>query len=110
MKKYPPEIIKEIYEKLPESLKNILSSDEIASQMVEVCKQESIEEKSKDLLFITTYVLMGFLSPSSFKKELIQTMQIDEEIAERIEQKIKELVFKKVEEELKILYGENINS
>jgi hypothetical protein len=110
MEKYPTEIIKEIYEKMPESLKSILSSEEIASQMIELCKQEGIEEKGKDLLFITTYVLMGFLPPSNFKKELIQTMQIDEKMAERIEQKVKDLVFKKVEKELKILYSESANS
>jgi hypothetical protein len=109
MEKYPPEIIKEIYEKMPDNLKAILSSDEIAFQIINFCKEEGIEEKGEDILSLTAYVLMGLLPPSNFKKELIKTIQISEDFAKRIEQKIGDLVFKKVKEELKILYSENID-
>lgn len=105
---YPEESLVEIYNNLPENLKEVVSSDEKAEFVYNICRQEGVDEPEK-VIKLTTYVLLGLLPPNELKNELVNDLKINQESADRIKQQIFSNIFSPVKEELEILYGVRIN-
>ncbi len=63
---YPPEQLQEIYETLPDNLKEALFSEKNADDVHNVCVENGLEEKYTEVAKYLSYVLCGLLSPDDF--------------------------------------------
>ena len=100
----------ELYKKLPEELKEAISSLENADNIYNICGQNNIpEEIIPDISKFIGYVLLGILPLDQFQNTLEQELKIEKETAKKISQEINRFVFYPVKPLLEDLYKTEIN-
>ncbi len=108
-KEYTSKQLRELYIKLPEELKEALSSDETADTIEKVCKKNEItDERVSAVADLTGYVLRGVLPPDQFREELEKETKIEKGIAKKITQEINRFIFYPVKRSLEDIYSMEI--
>ena len=103
-KKYTSEQFWELYEKLPQELRDALFAEETGSNIYEICERYEIEEDLEQVVDCVGQVLVGVLTPADLAKTLEQDLKIEKETAEKITQEINRFIFFPVKAELEKLY------
>lgn len=105
--KISKEKIWEIFELLPQDLKEAILSEDTAEAIWNICKICNIdEEKIPQVSKLVGNVLMGLLPPNRLQKRLQEIEGIDPETAKKLDVYISHYVFDPVKEELEEIYQE----
>ncbi len=102
-KQYTKDELWQIYEKLPDNLKEAVFSMETADAIWNICERNEIDEVS-ELSKLVGYVLLGILPPSEFQKSLETELKLAPEVAKKVFQEIHRQIFYPVQTELSKLY------
>lgn len=105
---YPKQQLWEIYENLPEELREAIFSQETAENINKVCDQNQIGDKSNQVARLTGEVLMGLLAPDEFEDALETELDLNPEKAEKVCFQINRYIFRPVQSSLRVLYEETM--
>jgi ATP-dependent RNA circularization protein (DNA/RNA ligase family) len=106
IKEYSTEQSWEMFEKLPEDLKEAVFSSGTAENIWDVCEKYDIDNVSLAAK-IVGQVLMGFLAPNELQEVLTAELQINHEAAKEITREIGRIILYPVKASLQKIYGEN---
>ena len=105
LENFPKEKLQEIYEILPQDLKEALFSQETAETINDVCSENEIGEKQiSRIIEYVGYVLLGLVSPNDFEKTIKENLFLKEDLASRINRQITRLVFFPLKTSLELIY------
>jgi hypothetical protein len=107
MSDYPKEKLDELYENLPVTLRDSISSSENANIIYNICTKNNITEEDiiSKIAKNTCYVLLGILPPNKLKDSLLKELQLKNDAAEQITSEINDSIFLSVKEDLESLYN-----
>ncbi len=97
----------ELFQKLPDELKNQLLSEETANNIFSVCDRYEIDQVSQ-LASIAGDVLLGILKPDEFEKNIEQELELKKDIAKKVTQEINRFIFYPVKSSLEKLHSMEI--
>lgn len=107
---FPKEKLQEIYEILPEDLKEALFSQEVADTINDISLEENLEKKQiSKIIEYVGYVFLGLLSPNEFEKAIKEKLFLTEETAHRISQQIIRTIFLPLKTNLELIHKTKIN-
>ncbi len=107
---FPKEKLQEIYEILPEDLKEAIFSEEISATINDIGVENSLNEKQNSkLIEYVGYVFLGLLSPNDFEKNIKEKLFLTEALAHRIYQQIVRTVFIPLKTSLELIHKTQIN-
>jgi len=93
------------WDKVPQSMREDISSDANADFIWKTCDNEHLpEEKRYDVAGITGWVLLGFLHPGDLAEEIAERLQINRPTAGTIANAINERIFAPIKKELDEIY------
>lgn len=102
---FPKEKLQEIYEILPQDLKEALFSQEVANKISDIGIQNNLTtDQITKITEYVGYILLGLLSPNEFEKTIKEKLPIEDNLARRINHQITRLVFLPVKNSLEIIY------
>ena len=108
MIEYTREQFLELYNDLPEQLKNAMGSDRTTDVVERLSNQESLDDDQHSAFVkLVGDLLLGLVPPSSFKKELTKA-KIKKGSADKIELAVKRFILYPVKELIADLYDEEI--
>ncbi len=91
---------------LPERLREALFSEFVAESVLDVCKNHHlIEEKAAIVKTYAAYVLMGFLHPEEFSREVQSALSLPVEIAKPLGEEMYKKVFSEYANEIQGVYA-----
>jgi len=106
MQNYTDQQISQMYDNLPEDLKDSIFSVDTTSVVNEIGRKYGLAiDKIGDLANETGMVMLGVTHPNEFIGNLADRLEIDKEKARAIAQEINEQVFKKVRESLRKIHN-----
>ncbi len=103
-KKYTQEQFWELYEKLPQELKDALFAEETGNNISEICKKNGAEKNLEAIVDFVGQVLIGVLAPEDFQENLEKEMGFKKETAKKIAQEINRFIFYPVKPALEQLF------
>ena len=102
---FPKEKLQEIYESMPQDLKEALFSQEISDTINDICLENNLEEKQiSKIVEYVGYVFLGLLSPNDFEKTTKEKLIIKDDLAQKISRQITRLVFFPLKTSLELIY------
>jgi len=112
MTDYPKKELKELYDNLPQKLKEALFSNEISDKIYKACKKNGIEDRkiTREISKHIGYVMLGLIPPNEFQEILEKEIKLAETAAKTIAEEINNSVFFPIKESLEALYGIEIKS
>ena len=112
MPDYPKEQLQELYENLPEELREAISSEESGDNIYKACTRNNVSKNDKinEVAKYTAYVLLGLLSPDDFPKKLEKEVKIKKDSAKQIALEINRFIFFPVKDSLEGLYKTEVKS
>ena len=106
MKNFTEEQIAQMYDNLPEDLKDVIFGLEMNEIVEKIGRENQLNiEQIGDLANETGMVMLGVTHPNEFIGNLADRLEIDKEKAMAIAQEINEQVFKKVRESLRKIHN-----
>ena len=100
----------ELYKKLPEELKEAISSLDNTDNIYDICEQNNVpEEIIPDISRVVGHVLLGVLLPDQFQSVLEQELSLEKETAKKVAREINRFVFYPVKPLLEDLHKIEIN-
>ena len=106
MKNFTEKQIAQMYDNLPEDLKDSIFSVDTTSVINEIGRKYGLAiDKIGDLANETGMVMLGVTHPNEFIGNLTERLEVDKEKARAIAQEINEQVFKKVRESLRKIHN-----
>jgi hypothetical protein len=94
------------WDNLSQPLREALWSEYNADVLWDICKKEHLsEEKTALVATLAGDVIMGFLLPEDFGKEIAENTKINREIADRIAAEVEKKIFRPVINEIKEIYS-----
>jgi hypothetical protein len=103
---YTFEQLEEIFQKLPEKLKDKILALETAEEIFDICAKNGIDDlRIPEIARCVGEVLMGLLPPSEFEETLERKVNLEREIALNVAKDIERIIFSSVKNELENLYG-----
>jgi hypothetical protein len=106
MTKLTSQQLKEIYQKLPEDLKDAMFSVDSAEIIQSLGKKYNLAiDKTGELADETGLVMLGLTHPRDFISNLSQRLGVDKETARKIAEEINQQIFAKVRDSLKKIHG-----
>lgn len=106
MTKLTPQQLKEIYQKLPEDLKDAMFSVDSAEIIQSLGKKYNLAiDKIGELADETGLVMLGLTHPRDFISNLAQRLNVDKETARKIAEEVNTQIFATVRESLKKIHG-----
>ncbi len=102
-REYSKEQFWKLYEKLPEELKEAVSSPETADYIWNTCEKNGINEVS-EVAELVGNVLLGVLPLEDFQETLGRRLNLEKEAAKKVAQEINRFVFYPVKPALEQLY------
>jgi len=94
---YSKEQLWEMYKKLPEQIRETLSSEEMSDTISEICQKNNLSTEDNSLISnIINEVLFGILPASDFQKTIEMEMELRKDAAKKISQEIDRFVFSPV--------------
>lgn len=104
-KKYTSEQFWELYEKLPQELKDALFAEETGNNIYEVCQKNETEGMLEDIVDLVGQALVGLLPPEEFQNNLEKELGLEKETAKKVAHEINRFVFYPVKPTLEQLYS-----
>src|SRR3989338_8146600 len=98
MSDYTSEQFWKLYEKLPQELKNALSSEETGNYIYDICEKNNILEKLEKIVEYVGRVLTGLLPPEEFQTALEKDLNIKKDAAKEATHEINRFIFFPVKE------------
>ena len=106
MQNYTDQQISQMYDSLPEDLKDSIFSVDTTSVVNEIGRKYGLAiDKIGDLANETGMVMLGVTHPNEFIGNLADRLDVDKEKARAIAQEINEQIFKKVRESLRKIHN-----
>lgn len=100
-KEYTREQFWELYEKLPQKLKETIFSGETAENIFNICSKNGIKDNQiSEVARYTGRVLLKILSEKEFDKILEKELKINKDISQKIAREINRLIFLPVKSSL----------
>ena len=97
-------LIKERFDALPESIKEIIMSSNYQNDLIEISKKYNLNVEQMGILEReTTMVMMGLTNPNNFEAELTRELHVDTTKGSQIVKDINEKIFLKIRELLKLM-------
>lgn len=98
----------EIFELLPDSLKEAVLSEDTAEAIWNICRICNIKESTiPQISKLVGNVLMGLLPPNRLRERLQEIEEITPETAQKLDLYISHYIFDPVKEELEEIYSED---
>lgn len=105
MPEYTREQLRELYKKLPQEIRDMVSADETTDAIFRACEENKIVDKRVvQISDLVRNVLFGLLPPEEFQPSLEKEAGLKKPTAKRITQEINRFVFFPVKEALSALY------
>ncbi len=108
VKKYTSEQFWKLYDKLPQELKDTLFAEETGNNIYETCKRNNVLNHHQEIIDYVGQVLLGVLPLEDFQKLLTQELNINKEVAKKVNQEINRFIFYPVRPSLEELYSTEI--
>ena len=106
MKNFTDQQIAQMYDELPEDLKDAIFSIDTTSVVNMIGRKHSLAiDKIGDLANETGMVMLGVTHPNDFIGNLADRLEVDKEKARTIAQEINEQIFKKVRDSLRKIHN-----
>ena len=106
MKNFTEEQIAQMYDNLPEDLKDAIFGLEMNEIVERIGRENQLNiEQIGDLANETGMVMLGVTHPNEFIGNLADRLEVDKEKARAIAQEINEQIFKKVRESLRKIHN-----
>ena len=94
---YSKEQLWEMYKKLPEQIREAMSSEEMSDAISEICQKNNLSgENSSSISNIINEVLFGLLPAGDFQKTIEMELGLKKDAAKKISQEIDRFVFSPV--------------
>lgn len=103
-RKYTSEQFWQLYEKLPQELKEAISSEETAEAIFNICQKNEILDHLERVVELVGEVLIGILPPDEFQKTLEKELKFETDLAKKVTYEINRFIFFPVKEVLSKLY------
>jgi len=103
-KHYTSDQFWELYEKLPQELKDALFAEETSNNIFEICKRNKIEDNLDQIVEYVGQVLVGVLPPEDFQENLEKELKLKKDIAKKVSQEINRFILYPVRPALEQLY------
>ena len=108
---YTKDQLWQLYQKLPDELKEAVSSLENTDNIYNICEINNIPEGiMPSVIKYVGYVLIGVLPPNEFQKTLEEELKISAETAQKVAREIHRFIFYPVKAALEELYKIEITS
>ena len=104
MSDYTSEQFWKLYEKLPQELKNAVSSEETGDYIYDICKKNNALEKLEEIVKYVGQVFAGLLPPEDFQQALGKKVKLKKDIAREVAHEINRFIFFPVKESLAAIY------
>ncbi len=108
------EKLKLAYQKLPENIRQVFDSEETAKALTGIGKKYNLHvDQLGQLTSLVHYVLLGFLAPQNFVRELKNSVGVSEDIANLITYDLNQKILIQIRQELEELshaQGESLDS
>ena len=102
---FPKEKLQEIYESIPQDLKEALFSQETADTINDICSENNLEEKQiSKIIEYVGYVFLGLLSPNDFEETIKDKLFLTEELSRKINRQIIRIIFLPLKTSLELIY------
>jgi hypothetical protein len=101
---YPKEQLWQLYEALPEELKDAIFSEKTAEAIYNVCQKNGLEKEMPQVAKYAGYVLLGLLTPDEFQNTLQEELKLKNDAAKKVALEISRFVFFPVKGSLEALY------
>src|SRR3989339_937760 len=106
MQNYTDQQIAQMYDNLPEDLKDSIFSVDTTSVVNEIGRKYGLAiDKIGDLANETGMVMLGVTHPNEFIGNLADRLDVDKEKARAIAQEINEQIFKKVRDSIRKIHN-----
>ena len=106
MSNYTPQQLREIYQKLPEDVKDAIFSVDTSEIIREIGEKHKLMiDKIGELADETGLVMLGLTHPNEFISHLTERLEVEHEIAKEIAEDINSKVFFPIRENLKKIHG-----
>jgi hypothetical protein len=103
-KKITQEQYWQLFQKLPDELKEVVLSEKTAKNIYDICQRNEIDDIVSEIASITGQVLVGVLPPEEFQETLGKELKIEKDIAKKVAQEINRFIFYPVKPLLEELY------
>jgi len=103
MEKLSQNKIWKLYRSLSAELREMMSSEDTAKTIDNICRLHEYYD-IKDIVQVITNVFLGLLPPDLFLDTLIEDLNIEKGVAQKISMEIEHYIFNPVKSELNKLY------
>ncbi|MFC1663528.1 hypothetical protein ACFL0A_00115 [Patescibacteria group bacterium] len=103
-KKYTREQFWNLYEKLPQELRDVLFAKETDSAIYDTCKRNEILDNISQVVEFVGQTLVGLLPPEEFQETLEKEVKLKKDIAKKVSQEIHRFIFFPMKSNLEKLY------
>ena len=107
-KKYTKKQFWQLYEKLPQELKNAVFAEETDDSIYEACKNNEVLDSHKQIIEYVGQVLIGVLRPDEFQETIEKELELDKNVAKKMTQEINRFIFFPVKKSLEDIYSMEI--
>lgn len=102
--KLTPEQFWQLYQKLPQELKDALFAEETGDNIEEICQRNEAEDDIDKIVDLVGQVLAGILPPNEFQTALEKEAGLEKDLAKKVAQEINRFIFYPVKPALEQLY------
>ena len=107
-KKYTKKQFWQLYEKLPQELKDAVFAEETDDSIYEACKSNEVLDNHEQIVEFVGQVLIGVLRPDEFQETIEQGLELNKNVAKKMTQEINRFVFFPVKKSLEDIYSMEI--
>lgn len=100
----------QLYEKLPEDLKEAIFSAEVADRNGDLAEKYGFHDEVSTFAALVGDVLLGILPPKQFNERLRKELGLEPKVADALFQDAQQLIFEPLQEGLDLLYKNQISS
>ena len=108
LKEYTREELRDLYRKLPEDIKESMSSEHVTDAIYNTCERNEVEDAPK-VTKIIALVILGVLPPESLPKTFHEELNLSVEVSEKVSQEINRFIFYPIKDHLSAIYGKEIS-
>ncbi len=103
---YPPNLLQELYEQLPQELQDAIFSEEAADKLSDICSRNGIKDEDDiwEIAKYTGYVLIGILPPNELAETLKKELKLSDDLSKQVTWEISRFIFLPLENNLEALY------
>jgi len=105
-REYSSEELWQLYDSLPNELKNAIFSPKTSEVIYNLCQRNNLDEKQMgEIAKEVGFVILGLLPPNELQDELKKNLNLDDDLAKKINQEIQRFIFYPIKAPLEELYN-----